>query len=135
MLVILLMRCRSNARLDRILKPAVEKLLNGLSIDSNWKAAMRKLSTMALTTSPVGTYPISVGNLAAGENYNLSVGAANVVISPAPLTVRANDVTARLGAAIPGRGKHCTAASTPGCAPTWSAGPAAMSPTTWRVRP
>jgi hypothetical protein len=60
------------------------------------------LTTTALATSPVGTYPILPGTLAAvGGNYNLGVLPANVTITPAPLSVAAINATARLGAPIP----------------------------------
>jgi hypothetical protein len=59
------------------------------------------LSTTATATSVVGEYPIAQGTLAAGKNYTLSVAAAKVVVTPAPLTVTATSLSSRLGAPIP----------------------------------
>lgn len=58
-------------------------------------------TSTATASSPVGQYPITVGSLTAGANYNLIVAPVNVSVTPAPLTVRANNATSRLGAPIP----------------------------------
>lgn len=59
------------------------------------------LATTALVSSPVGQYPIAIGTVSAGSNYSLSLAVATVSVTPAPLTVTANNATNRAGAPIP----------------------------------
>jgi hypothetical protein len=82
--------------------PALTYATTGFVNGDNASILAGSLSTTAFATSPVGTYPIEQGTLVAtGGNYTLGVLAQNVTITPAPLTVVANNATARLGAPIP----------------------------------
>ena len=59
-----------------------------------------KLSTAAATSSPVGTYPITVsqGNLSAA-NYSFALASGSMSVTAANTTVSAANVTAKFGAA------------------------------------
>ncbi len=59
------------------------------------------LATTALATSSVAQYPITLGTVAAGANYALSLAPALLSITPATLTVIADDATSRAGAPAP----------------------------------
>ncbi len=59
------------------------------------------LSTTALVTSGVGSYPISQGSLTAGANYAITYNSANLTVSQAALTVTANAISQTYGTAIP----------------------------------
>ena len=52
------------------------------------------LATDATTTSNVGSYGITQGTLAASSNYSLSYVGGTLTVSPAPLSITANDVIA-----------------------------------------
>ena len=49
----------------------------------------------------VGSYAIEQGTLTAGSNYDLTFVGANLLITPAPLTVTANNQTMVYGGAVP----------------------------------
>jgi len=49
----------------------------------------------------VGSYAIEQGTLTAGRNYDLTFVGANLLITPAPLTVTANNQTMVYGGAVP----------------------------------
>jgi gliding motility-associated-like protein len=58
------------------------------------------VSTMALPTSTIGTYPIAL-NGGSDENYNIVDVAGTLTINKAPLTVKADDKTRITGVANP----------------------------------
>jgi hypothetical protein len=69
------------------------------------------LLTAATGTSNVGGYPITQGNLAATGNYTIgSYNPGTLTVSPAPLTITANDVTKIQGRPTP-RSASAAAAS------------------------
>src|SRR6202035_6194745 len=59
------------------------------------------LATAATTTSNVGAYGITQGNLLATSNYALSYVGANLAVTAAPLAVTANAQSRFYGAANP----------------------------------
>ncbi|HEU4648520.1 MAG TPA: YDG domain-containing protein, partial [Gemmatimonadales bacterium] len=59
------------------------------------------LTRVAGETVPGGPYAIEQGTLTAGGNYNLSFVGANLTITPAPLTVTADDTSKVFGDAVP----------------------------------
>ncbi len=59
------------------------------------------LATTATQASPVGTYPISQGTLAANANYALTFHPGTLTVTPAPLVVTADNLTKVYGAAVP----------------------------------
>jgi hypothetical protein len=61
------------------------------------------LGTTATTASPVGAYALTLGSLAAGGNYTLALAAnaPTFAVTPATLTVTANNATRAYGAANP----------------------------------
>lgn len=59
-----------------------------------------KLSTTATSSSPVGTYPISIER-GTVDNKNIQFQNGTLTILPAPLTVGVNDVTITEGDALP----------------------------------
>lgn len=58
------------------------------------------ITTTATAASHVGTYPILVSG-ATSPNYAIAFAAGTVTVVPAPLTIRANDVSMVAGAALP----------------------------------
>ncbi len=58
------------------------------------------LSTTALASSPIGTYPITATG-AVGTNYAISYVAGNLTVTTAPLTITAVDKTKIYGASLP----------------------------------
>jgi len=58
------------------------------------------IATTATATSPVGTYPITA-NGAVDVNYTISYAAGSLAITPAPLTITADNQTRVYGAANP----------------------------------
>ena len=58
------------------------------------------VSTTAVTASPVGTYPITASG-AASANYTFTYVSGTLTVTPATLTVTANDQTKAYGAANP----------------------------------
>lgn len=60
------------------------------------------LATTASPTADVGTYPITQGSLAAvNGNYTIDFTGSNVTITPAPLTISAENLTTVYGAPLP----------------------------------
>ncbi|HXI79844.1 MAG TPA: MBG domain-containing protein, partial [Verrucomicrobiae bacterium] len=57
-------------------------------------------STSATSASPVGTYPVSASGLTSA-NYSFTYTPANLSVTPAPLTVTANDASRGYGAVNP----------------------------------
>jgi gliding motility-associated-like protein len=58
-------------------------------------------STTATTISAVGTYPITASGAVASANYTINYVAGTLTITPAPLTITANNVSKAYGAANP----------------------------------
>src|SRR5207244_5498306 len=58
------------------------------------------LSTTATAASAVGTYPITASG-AADANYTISFVAGTLTVTPAALTIRADDKSKVYGAAVP----------------------------------
>src|SRR5256714_12723657 len=59
------------------------------------------VSTTATTASGVGTYPITASGAVAGGNYTISYANGSLTVTPAALTVTADDKTKAYGAANP----------------------------------
>jgi autotransporter-associated beta strand protein len=60
------------------------------------------LATTATSQSHVGTYPITQGTLSAvNGNYTVSFTGANLTVTPAPLTITAEDITKVFGSPVP----------------------------------
>ncbi len=60
------------------------------------------LETAANPQSHVGTYPITQGSLSAvNGDYNITFTGASLTVTPAPLTITANDITKVYGAPVP----------------------------------
>jgi hypothetical protein len=59
------------------------------------------LATTADIASPVGDYPITAGTLAASANYTITFTDGNLEVTPAELTITANDVTRRINTPNP----------------------------------
>ena len=58
-------------------------------------------TTAATAGSPVGTYAIAPGTLAANKNYQATFVPGTLTVTPAPLTIAVNDQTKVYGAAVP----------------------------------
>jgi hypothetical protein len=67
---------------------------------TNQLTAQPVLSTLATAGSPVGSYPIQVSG-GAGSNYAIVRVAGNLSVTPANLTITADDKTKVYGAAVP----------------------------------
>ena len=52
------------------------------------------------SASNVGAYPIVIGTISAGANYNIAYTGANVTVNPAALTITANNQTTVYGTAL-----------------------------------
>src|ERR1700694_3596959 len=78
--------------------PALTYLSSGLL---NGDTLSGGLATAATTTSNVGAYGITQGNLSATSNYALSYAGANLAVTAAPLAVTANAQSRLYGAANP----------------------------------
>ncbi len=82
--------------------PALSYTISGLMLgDSPAEALTGTPLTWGLADSPVGSYPIFQGSLAATSNYNLIVRDSMLTIAPAPLTITANNLTLLFGQANP----------------------------------
>jgi hypothetical protein len=57
-------------------------------------------ATSATTASPVGTYPVTASGLTS-TNYAFTYNPANLTVTPAPLTITANDASRAYGASNP----------------------------------
>ncbi|MET3722572.1 MBG domain-containing protein [Sphingomonas trueperi] len=80
--------------------PALTYDVGGAGLD-NGDALSGALATSAGATSPVGSYAIGQGTLAASANYALSFTGANLSVTPRSLTVNANDRSMVYGDGIP----------------------------------
>jgi len=58
------------------------------------------ITTTATSTSPVGTYPITISG-ANDPNYTITYSAGILTVQPAPLTITANSATMSFGGALP----------------------------------
>ena len=58
-------------------------------------------ATPATAGSPVGTYPITRGNLIAGANYTVAFTPGTLTVAPAVLTVAANNLSGEIGSPLP----------------------------------
>ena len=82
--------------------PALTYTYTGLVNGDTGAPLTGGLATTATSSSPVGTYPISLGTLTATGNY--TIGTFNdgaLTIAPAPLTITANDATKVYGSVLP----------------------------------
>jgi hypothetical protein len=76
----------------------VTGLANGETAEAVLSGA---LATTAAAASPVGEYPITRGTLAASANYIITFTDGTLEVTPAELTVTANDVTRRINTPNP----------------------------------
>ena len=83
--------------------PALTDTVSGLvGSDTVGSALTGSLATTATSSSPAGNYPITLGTLAAVDgNYLITFNGANLSITPAHLTITANDASKVYGAPIP----------------------------------
>ncbi len=83
--------------------PALTDSVSGLvGADTVGTALNGSLATTASSSSPVGNYPITQGTLAAVDgNYTIKFNGLTLSITPAPLTITANDASKVYGASIP----------------------------------
>ena len=83
--------------------PALTDTVSGLvGRDTAGLVLTGSLATTATASSPAGNYPITVGTLAAvNGNYTITFNAAILSITPAQLTITANNATKVYGAPIP----------------------------------
>ncbi|MGP0063297.1 MAG: beta strand repeat-containing protein [Isosphaeraceae bacterium] len=83
--------------------PALTDTVSGLvGADTVSTALTGSLATTATSSSGVGSYPIAQGTLAAVDgNYTITFNGASLSITPAPLTIAANDASKVYGAPIP----------------------------------
>jgi gliding motility-associated-like protein len=68
--------------------------------DPSTLTTLPTISTTAVTNSPVNTYPITV-NGAVSSNYTIVYQPGTLTVTPAPLTVTANNATKPYGATVP----------------------------------
>jgi filamentous hemagglutinin family protein len=94
----LTVNANTQSRLYGAVNPALTYLSSGLV---NGDSLSGSLATTATTTSNVGAYGITQGNLAATSNYALSYVGANLNVTAAPLTVTANAQSRLYGATNP----------------------------------
>jgi MBG domain (YGX type)/YDG domain/Bacterial Ig-like domain (group 3) len=83
--------------------PTLTDTVTGLvGADTVSSALTGALVTTATSSAPVGKYPITQGTLAAVDgNYTITFNPATLSITPALLTITANDVSKVYGAAVP----------------------------------
>jgi hypothetical protein len=83
--------------------PSLTYIVSGLvGADTAGTALSGSLATTAMSGSHVGSYPITQGTLTAvNGNYTINFGGANVSVSPAPLSISANNVSKPYGAPVP----------------------------------
>jgi hypothetical protein len=81
--------------------PALTATYSGfVNGDTAGTALTGALSTTATTGSPVGSYPITQGTLAAA-NYSITFAAGTLTVTPAPLTITADNLSRVYGSANP----------------------------------
>ncbi len=88
----------AQSRLYGATNPALTYVSSGLV---NGDTLSGNLATLATTTSNVGAYGITQGNLAATSNYALSYSGANLNVTAAPLAVTADAQSRLYGATNP----------------------------------
>ncbi len=83
--------------------PALTDSTSGLiGVDTPASALSGSLATTATSKSQVGSYPITQGTLTAVDgNYTITFVGANLSVTPAALTITANDASKVYGAALP----------------------------------
>jgi hypothetical protein len=77
---------------------SVSGLVNG---DTAGSVLSGSLATKGSSSSHVGGYSITQGTLTAGANYSIHFSGATLTITPAPLTITANNASKVYGAALP----------------------------------
>ena len=86
--------------------PAFTGSINGIRNNDNITLAP---TTTATQTSPVGTYPIVAGFNDPTDkigNYAVTSNTATLTVTPAPLTIQANNATGTCRAAVPNRSQE-----------------------------
>ncbi len=83
--------------------PTLTETATGLvGRDTVATALTGSLATTATSTSSVGDYPITQGTLTAVDgDYTITFTGSNLSVTPAPLTITANDVSTVYGAPLP----------------------------------
>ncbi len=82
--------------------PALSYTYTGLVNGDTSDPLSGGLTTTATSSSSVGTYPITLGTLAATGNYTIGTfNAGTLTVTPAPLTMTANNATKVYGAVLP----------------------------------
>ncbi len=81
--------------------PTLSYSYSGLAGGDTAPVFSGSLSTSAGSGSNVGTYAITQGSLSAGGNYTLSFAPGQLTVTPAQLTIAANDAYKLYGAANP----------------------------------
>lgn len=81
--------------------PALNYSYSGLVNGDTSSIFTGGLSTSASTSSGVGNYNITQGSLSAGNNYSIIYTNGTLSVTPATLSVSANNLTKTFGAAIP----------------------------------
>jgi|GEM_PF-6501179 len=81
--------------------PALTYSYSGLVNGDTSSVFSGSLSTTATSTSSVGNYSITQGNLSAGSNYIISFTAGTLTITPAVLTITANNQTMIYNSPVP----------------------------------
>jgi hypothetical protein len=80
--------------------PTVPVTVTGL-VNNDPSSTVTGVASVPPVTTGVGTYTIGQGTLTGSTNYTTSYVAGSVVITPAPLTIAANDATRPLGSPDP----------------------------------
>ena len=75
-------------------------LVNTDAITGSLATTATAYSGTAGSSSNVGAYPIVIGTISAGANYNIAYTGANVTVNPAALTITANNQTTVYGTAL-----------------------------------
>ena len=75
-------------------------LVNTDTITCSLATTATAYSGTAGSASNVGAYPIVIGTISAGANYNIAYTGANVTVNPAALTITANNQTTVYGTAL-----------------------------------
>jgi filamentous hemagglutinin family protein len=83
------------SRLYGAANPALTQTVSGLV---NGDTVTGAPATSAVIASNVGSYAITIGSLAAGANYAVTFVPGTLTITPAPLTIAADDISAQTAA-------------------------------------
>jgi hypothetical protein len=91
-------------------EPTLTYTASGLANNDPLSTITGALGTTATAASPVGNYPISLGTLVAGNNYTVVLAAnpPSFAITPAPLTVTADNQVMPPGGTVPAFTYHYT---------------------------